>query len=238
MAGDLKRIGQFLRETRERRGLTVDDVSKALFLRKTLVRAIETGDRATLPHDVYVRGYIREYAQYLKVQNEIQPLLIEREETEVENLPKPVVKKKTESAHRVVPRLKRRFLVYPALGIVLGVALVMFIFSNPLPTSPDEQRQTQSKTSTVAAPERKVVSEVSDVKRLMITCHERAWVSILIDGIEKKEFMLSPHEIVVLNAKDRFDILVGNAGGVKIFFNGKDSGFEGASGQVRRISLS
>jgi hypothetical protein len=50
--------------------------------------------------------------------------------------------------------------------------------------------------------------------------------------------MLSPHEIIVLNAKDRFDILVGNAGGVKIFLNGKDSGFDGASGQVRRISLS
>lgn len=235
MSIDLGRVGDFLRRKREELGLSVEDVSKALFLRKTLVRAIEAGDLATLPHEVYVRGYIREYAQYLKVQDEILPLLTEKQ---VEDQPKPIVETKMEGPQKVVPRLRRRILVYPALGIVLCVALVMLIFSSPSSLPPDEQKHGQSKASTVAAPERKVVSENNDVKRLMITCHERAWVSILIDGIEKKEFMLSPHEIIVLNAKDRFDILVGNAGGVKIFLNGKDSGFDGASGQVRRISLS
>jgi len=32
-------------------------------------------------------------------------------------------------------------------------------------------------------------------------------------------------------------LLVGNAGGVKLFFDGKDTKFEGASGEVKRVTL-
>jgi hypothetical protein len=41
----------------------------------------------------------------------------------------------------------------------------------------------------------------------------------------------------VLNGKDGFDLLIGNAGGVKLFYNGKDTGFAGEEGEVRRINL-
>jgi len=86
--------------------------------------------------------------------------------------------------------------------------------------------------------EKSSLSAMSEPKRLMITCHERTWISAVIDGTEKKEFILSPHEIIVLNAKERFDLLVGNAGGVKLILNGKDTEFSGKSGEVKRVDLS
>jgi cytoskeleton protein RodZ len=63
-------------------------------------------------------------------------------------------------------------------------------------------------------------------------------VRIVVDGSEKKEFMMNPEEVVVLNGKEGFDILIGNAGGVKLFYNGKDTGFSGSEGEVKRFSLS
>jgi hypothetical protein len=79
---------------------------------------------------------------------------------------------------------------------------------------------------------------ISDGKKLMITCRERTWVSVVIDDAEKKEFMLNAQEMIVLHAKERFDLLIGNAGGVNLFLNGKDMEFTGKSGEVKRIKLS
>ena len=61
---------------------------------------------------------------------------------------------------------------------------------------------------------------------------------MVIDGAEKKEFMLNPQDILVLNAKENFDILIGNAGGVKMSLNGKDVESAGQSGEVKRVKVS
>ncbi len=50
--------------------------------------------------------------------------------------------------------------------------------------------------------------------------------------------MLNREEVVVLSAKESFDLLIGNAAGVKLFYNGKDIDFTGESGEVKRVNLS
>jgi cytoskeleton protein RodZ len=78
---------------------------------------------------------------------------------------------------------------------------------------------------------------VLEGKKLMIACRERTWVRIVIDDTEKKEFMLNPQEMVIFTGKEAFDLLIGNAGGVKLYYNGNDTGFSGESGQVKRVKL-
>jgi len=72
---DLRRIGEFLRVTRESKGLSLGDVSEALFLTKSTVRAIESGHWEVLPHPVYVKGYARSYASVLDVCEGVEELL-------------------------------------------------------------------------------------------------------------------------------------------------------------------
>jgi cytoskeleton protein RodZ len=86
--------------------------------------------------------------------------------------------------------------------------------------------------------EMKSAGEASDAKKLMIICQERTWVSVVIDDTEKKEFMLNPQDIIILNAKETYDLLIGNAGGVKLILDGKDVQSTGVSGEVKRIKLS
>ena len=67
MPFDLCRIGQLLKETREGKGLTLEEVSEALFIRKRVIGAIEAGDWDNLPHPVYVKGYVTQYVAFLKI---------------------------------------------------------------------------------------------------------------------------------------------------------------------------
>jgi cytoskeleton protein RodZ len=80
MPFNLSRIGPLLRETREKRGITFDEASNALFIRKRVIGAIEAGDWDNLPHAVYVKGYVRQYAIFLEM-----PDLLENEATSTEN---------------------------------------------------------------------------------------------------------------------------------------------------------
>ena len=67
MSFDLDKIGQLLRAEREKKGLTIEEVADALFIRKQVLRALESGDWDALPPAVYVRGYVTLYASFLDI---------------------------------------------------------------------------------------------------------------------------------------------------------------------------
>jgi cytoskeleton protein RodZ len=58
-------IGASLREARTRRGLTSEDVQKAIRIRDRYLTALEQEDWALLPGDAYTKGFLRAYAEYL-----------------------------------------------------------------------------------------------------------------------------------------------------------------------------
>jgi len=61
------RPGQRLRKAREVRGLTVDEVAKELHLSVRFVNLMEADSYKELPEPAFVRGYMRRYAQLLKL---------------------------------------------------------------------------------------------------------------------------------------------------------------------------
>jgi cytoskeleton protein RodZ len=67
---------------------------------------------------------------------------------------------------------------------------------------------------------------------LVIEAVESSWVSARIDGGETKEVFLDPGEKVTWKASDHFLVSLGNAGGVKVLFNGKPLPSFGPKGAV------
>lgn len=57
--------GEQLREARELKGLTVEDVAARLKVPARYIRALEEGDVAALPEPTFVRGYVKAYARAL-----------------------------------------------------------------------------------------------------------------------------------------------------------------------------
>ncbi|HET8730726.1 MAG TPA: helix-turn-helix domain-containing protein [Moraxellaceae bacterium] len=61
------RPGQRLRKAREVRGMTIDQVARELALSPRYVDAMETDSYKDLPEPAFVRGYMRRYAQLVKL---------------------------------------------------------------------------------------------------------------------------------------------------------------------------
>lgn len=59
--------GQRLKKARELRGLSVDQVASDLRLSRRIVEGIEADEYAALPEPAFVRGYMRRYAQLVKL---------------------------------------------------------------------------------------------------------------------------------------------------------------------------
>lgn len=59
--------GQLIRELREARGLSLDQLSEATKIRKAYLKAIEEGDISNLPTRVFLRGFLTQVGRVLKV---------------------------------------------------------------------------------------------------------------------------------------------------------------------------
>ena len=278
---DLGNIGQVLKNAREEKGLTIEQVAARLFISKGKLDAIENGDWRKLPHQVYIRGYIIQYATFLNVLDIVRAELAapepEADQARQKDAPKGRV------GIPMTQGLRKRII---SIGITGAVLLGFLIFMNvqrphhvvqqpqqqtlpgpqaaaeqpavaangqggaaaggqTVPGRPQDQKAGEEGYQTVAGQDRSeaVYDKRQDKlvlapKKLMIACQERTWVAIVIDGTERKEFTLNPEEVVVLNANDKFDVLIGNVGGVKLFYNGKEVSLPGESGEVKRVTLS
>ena len=63
---------------------------------------------------------------------------------------------------------------------------------------------------------------------------ELSWVVVQVDGASPHEALLRAGERISWKGKDRFTLTLGNAGGVRVVFNGKPLGPFGPVGKVAR----
>jgi len=66
----MKDIGNFLRERREAKGISLIEVEKDLKIRKKYLQAIEEGNVDVIPGKAYFIGYLRNYSKYLDIDEE------------------------------------------------------------------------------------------------------------------------------------------------------------------------
>lgn len=61
------KLGQFLKESREKKGLSLHEIGMSLKINPKILKSIEDNDVKTLPAKTFLRGFVRSYAQYLKI---------------------------------------------------------------------------------------------------------------------------------------------------------------------------
>src|SRR3954468_1099245 len=64
-------IGASLREAREKRGLSSEDVQEALRIRERYLTALEEEHWELLPGDAYTKGFLRTYAEFLGLNGQL-----------------------------------------------------------------------------------------------------------------------------------------------------------------------
>ncbi|MDP2753119.1 MAG: DUF4115 domain-containing protein [Nitrospirota bacterium] len=241
-------VGEILRKRREESGQDIREISKTLKIRYDYLKAIEDDDFKKLPVEVYVKGYIREYADLLKIDPEIainaynQQMSPPKDEY-MENSEKEITFKK---------KLKIRYLLIPAL-LVLLIITITFILFPPLrktPEMPLPATETKKDVSTPYVETKKEIpppavetkkenilktGEIPHVLEIFVT--DTTWLLVNIDNADSKEMLLKPGASVKLQAKNSFSLKIGNAGGVKLVFDGKEIGKLGEKNQVTKLTL-
>jgi len=130
-------VGSLLKGEREKRGFTLDQLSQVTRLRKHYIEALEDEKWDNLPSPVYVKGFIRAYAQGLGFDGKEAISLYEGIATVEEDVPKPIAVLKE-------PKSKIVYFIIPLIAVlVLGIYLFLdykdfFLSDSPL-TSREEK---------------------------------------------------------------------------------------------------
>lgn len=85
------KIGAVFQEERRKKGLTLDEASRATKIKKEFLYAIEKGEYEKLPSAAYASGFVRNYAKFLGLPVEKSMALFRREfdvKKSIEILPK------------------------------------------------------------------------------------------------------------------------------------------------------
>jgi cytoskeleton protein RodZ len=113
-------LGPYLRELRQRRGLSLEELSRATRVASSCLEALETENLDVLPAPVFVKGFIRAYCQALDVTpDEALALYHQRPGAP----PAPPVRAVVERRGGGEPRSRGTVLVSFVLLVVLGLAL-------------------------------------------------------------------------------------------------------------------
>ena len=121
----LRTVGEFLREARKGRNLSVEDLSSSLRIGKEQLIALESGDESALPEKVFIRAMVRRIAEKLKLDTSF---ILEELNEKKNNVPKPnpVIKKKNTRKARNFNPLSLVFLS-GALGLFTSIMLLKYI---------------------------------------------------------------------------------------------------------------
>jgi cytoskeletal protein RodZ len=258
--------GEILKKKREELGYNLKEIAHTLRIRFDYLKAIEEETFEKLPVEVYTKGYIREYAKFLKTDPEAVI------KAYIEKLSPPVMEKQSEpdnpptfpfnkggqrgifKKEKTAPRYSKAAIIV-STAAAAGFLIVLFLFvfapekpkiplpekTPPAPSTGQPGSQMQEKENTEKT---KVETAINPQKEktakehsLEILASDKTWLLVTIDNAESKELFLNKGESARLSAKDGFSLKIGNAGGIKLIFDGKDMGAPGENGRVITLNL-
>ena len=248
-------IGDLLRRERERQNLSIKDIEKATSIRALYIDAIEKGEYKTLPGEVYAKGFVRNYANYLKLNaNEIVNAFNEEMHPQ-EELQDAAGSSSAEEARQEqssernreeyrgpkitslesYPMEKKSHGVRNALMVAAAVFVVAFAAliafggdeepSAPAPRAKTQTQQGQKQTEAAPKP-------AADGVEVKLSFTDRCWTEVVVDGKTEFEGTAEKGKVLTLKGKDKVRITAGNAGALNYSLNGKDMGAIGQKGEV------
>ncbi|MEE1926583.1 RodZ domain-containing protein [Streptomyces sp. TRM 70351] len=241
-------VGRVLRQARIDAGLTVDEVSSATRVRVPIVQAIEQDDFSRCGGDVYARGHIRALARAVG----LDPAgLIEQYDAEHGGRPRATPAAPLFEAERIRPEPRRpNWTAAMVAAIVAVVGFVGFTLfggddqsgtpvakaeatpsASPSPTASDAGPAPEPSDSAIAA------APADKVTVKLVATNGNSWISAEDHtGRLMHEGVLEDGDSQTFTDDEQIDLVLGNAGAVEVFVNGKKVEPVGEVGQVQRVS--
>jgi len=235
----MQTVGELLRSEREKKGLSVKDIEAAISIRVLYIDAIEEGNYDIVPGEVYLKGFIRNYANYLgldgqkviETYRQAQMPIVTETSIDTPTVEEPKVRK--------IKKKKSNYLIEAVIILlcVVGGAWWLLGSSNNTGKEPQNNLQTQttpvSPTSPLPTQPNTLTTPVQTKPVVIMAKYiERCWTSVIADGKQIYEGTPQSGDTLTWEAQKNITLTVGNAGGVDITSNGKPLGKIGGKGEV------
>ena len=227
-------IGATLRTARDGMGISIEEAAWRTRIRPEFLRALEDERFDEIGH-AFVRGHLSSYARFLCLEaNEIVRDYVARFE---HSEPSPIerLNEQNKEAHR--PPKPNWLIAAIVAAAVLIAASVFGVMRGPGPratTSTVADRLPTLPAKAPAATVPAVAAAPATPITFVVVAAKRAWVHIEADGTLVVEGTLAEGVSKTFTGREVMDVVIGNAGAVRLILNGRDLGAPGETGEVFR----
>jgi len=223
----LSELGEKLRHLREAQGLTLGQVAAITLIQSRLLSAIETGNIHQLPEPVYIRGFIKHYADALGLDGNEFSLAFPTEldlripKSSWKDLPAAQLR----PVHLYVAYILLVMVAIKGLSYLMnqsaawvnaGISGLPAEIQMPQTNSPESQPDLVMPSP--ASPKVEPVVPSKPV-RIDVTVTDPSWIKIVADGKTQFQGLLPEGTKKTWTADTQLRIRAGNAGGVLVAYN-------------------
>lgn len=245
----MKELGAKLKEAREKKGITLQQIQEKTRIGMRYLEALEEGRFEETPGEVYLKGFLRSYAEVVgldpdAVVAEYKTLKAARAKEEVlseEGVAGPEVPEKEPGLPVEKPKKVREVTRVQFTAIMIALVLIMsglvstlimtYMAEHPEPATHQETAVEEGHPSTEEpASGNEVAGEPAAVRppeetkaavELKASFIDVCWASVAADGQVVFEGTLNRGEEKEWTAQHELRIRLGRAGAVRLFFNGQ-----------------
>jgi cytoskeletal protein RodZ len=229
-------VGEILRSEREKKGLSIKDVETATSIRALYINAIEDDNYKVVPGEVYLKGFIRNYANYLGLQGQEMVDLYRQNQS----LTQPAIANSVEELQTQSNKPSLSIMKWLVAGILLICVAggIWWMAANNKPSEFTPVKESNLPPSTPAQPFPQTVTDSPAIpspdKPVVITAKytSECWTLVTADGKEIYEGIPRNGDTITWTAQKNITIKAGNAGGIDIVYNGQAAGKLGDKGEV------
>ena len=235
-------FGRYLQSIRLKKKISLGKISEETRIAIRILQLIEKEALEALPDEVFVKGFLRSYARAIGADDEEAVKLYEARLDMVSRLT---------DAEQFSPRsslVAWRNLILSVMSVVAVIALTLYgvsYFQSWMAQPGTIEISASSENSEAALPRQesgssvKTSAPVKPLKKfvLHITAIDDTWIKVIIDNKDSKEYNLMSGEKMEMEASAGFNLLIGNASGIELEFNGEPIKISGKAGEVVNIQL-
>lgn len=237
-------FGRYLQALRLERHISLEQVAEETRIGTTTLKAIEHEDFQSLPPDVFTRGFLRAFAEAIGADGSEAIRRYDAHRMTLQH---------SRDGGREIERgpsdSRRRLLlsIVILIAVMAGSILVYQYWarrgddgaaSAPLQTRTSEPRPAHSNSLQPPSEASKKTPMPSVSKHVLkISAQEDSWVKVVADQGIPAEHALKAGNEIRLEAQTGFNLLIGNAGGVKLTLNDKPLPALGRRGEMVNLNL-
>ncbi len=234
LSAKLIELGSVLKQVRQEKSLSLDEIAEKIRVSVRILKAIEEGKIRDLPEPVYIKGFIKRYADALEL-NGAEFALDFPINYSMPVMTKPWFNLRLPQLHPL-----HLYLLYIML-VFMSVNGLTSIVTKNAQNNNSNQIENPGLVSDNKKPEKVIFVNGNNKKgkpvTIDVTVKAKSWLKVVADGKVQFEGELPQGKQLRWEANEQLTVVAGNAGGVLVALNQQKATRLGVPGQLQKVTF-